>query len=109
MVWKDSNQSRLWVRISRHLSKLVVGPVVLLHVVLSEPLDGLCVVHPLEGSLWRFEVLENTEIKTQHFQRRSNIKLVEPGSSVSYRVDVVEQLSSGRFENPVHHVTDQIL
>lgn len=43
---------------SRHLSKLVEGAVVLLDVVLSEPLDGFGVVHPLERPLGGFEVLE---------------------------------------------------
>lgn len=42
---------------SRHLSKLVVGAVVFLDVVLSEPLDGFSVVHPLEWPLGGFEVL----------------------------------------------------
>lgn len=43
---------------SRHLSELVVGAVVLLDVMLSEPLDGFAVVHPLERPLRGFEVLE---------------------------------------------------
>lgn len=45
-----------------HLSKLVVGAIVLLDVVLFEPLNGFSVVHPLERPLGGFEVLgrENT-------------------------------------------------
>lgn len=40
-----------------HLSKLVVGAVVLLDVMLFEPFDGFSVVHPLERPLGRLEVL----------------------------------------------------
>lgn len=43
---------------NRHLSELVVGAVVLFDVMLSEPLDGFAVVHPLERPLRGFEVLE---------------------------------------------------
>lgn len=46
--------------LSRHLSELVEGAVVLLDVVLSEPLDGFAVVHPLERPLRGFEVLEKS-------------------------------------------------
>lgn len=41
-----------------HLSKLVVGAIVLLDVMLPEPLNGFTVVHPLEWPLGRFKVLE---------------------------------------------------
>lgn len=43
----------------RYLSKLIESAVVLLDVMLLEPLDGFAVVHPPEGPLGRFKVLEN--------------------------------------------------
>lgn len=42
-----------------YLSKLIESAVVFLDIVLLEPLNGLTVVHPLEGPLRRLKVLEN--------------------------------------------------
>lgn len=48
------------IMFKNHLSKLVVGAIVLLDVVLFEPLNGFSVVHPLERPLGWFEVLGET-------------------------------------------------
>lgn len=63
-----------------YLSKLVVGAVILLDVVLSEPFDGFTVVHSLERPLGWFEVLEETlkqkKVSTIKFLSRENINSI---------------------------------
>lgn len=41
-----------------YLSKFIEGPVIFLDVVLFQPLNGLCVVHPSEGPLGWLEILK---------------------------------------------------
>lgn len=60
---KDNHGGNPWLSLAcglcTHLSKLIVGAIVLLDVVLFEPHDGVCVVHPPERPLGGFEVLRN--------------------------------------------------
>lgn len=46
-----------------NLSKLIKCPIILLDVVLSQPLDGLGVVHPLERTFRGLEVLQEENKK----------------------------------------------
>lgn len=58
LVFADTLERVFVPMFSSYLSKLVVGAVVLLHIMLSEPLNGFTVVHPLKRPLGRLEVLK---------------------------------------------------
>lgn len=59
---------------SRHLSKLVVGAVILLDIMFSEPLNSFSIVHPPERSLGGFKVLGRTNKTNAALKLLWNIK-----------------------------------
>ncbi|KAF3848742.1 hypothetical protein F7725_015239, partial [Dissostichus mawsoni] len=114
LLYPSSSSSESQIRIepptispTGHLSKLVEGAVFLLDVVLSEPLDGFRVGHPLERPLGWFEVLGGEKNYYIYYINIKELRYIE--KKAAYGVDVVEQLSGGGLQHSVHHVTHQVL
>lgn len=68
-----------------NLSKLIKCPIILLDVVLSQPHNGVRVVHPLERTFGRLEVLQEEKSKIDVMSRFQSLHTFDILRSILYK------------------------